>query len=81
MAEMTTQDIVKTEVKRTMPDADWRTVYAHIHEMVKQPKHRIPKRTIGRLDMPHSLQLPYFCLAAPGRLPYSKYFSLRTRRY
>lgn len=41
MAEMTTQDIVKTEVERTMPGTDWRTVYAHIHEMVKQPKHRI----------------------------------------
>ena len=41
MAEMTTQDIVKTEVERTMPDADWRAVYAHIHEMVKSPKHRI----------------------------------------
>jgi len=41
MAEMTTQDIVKTEVERTMPGTDWRTVYAHIHEMVKSPKHRI----------------------------------------
>jgi len=41
MAEMTTQDIVKTEVERTMPGTDWRTVYAHIHEMVKNPKHRI----------------------------------------
>ena len=41
MAEMTTQDIVKTEVERTMPGVDWRTVYAQIHNMVKNPKHRI----------------------------------------
>jgi hypothetical protein len=41
MKEMTTQDIVKTEVERTMPGTDWRVVYAHIHEMVKSPKHRI----------------------------------------
>lgn len=41
MAEMTTQDIVKTEVERTMPGTDWQAVYAHIHEMVKSPKHRI----------------------------------------
>ena len=41
MAEMTTQDIVKTEVERTMPGTDWRTVYAQIHNMVKNPKHRI----------------------------------------
>ena len=41
MAEMTTQDIVKTEVERTMPGTDWRAVYAQIHEMVKLPKYRI----------------------------------------
>lgn len=41
MAEMTTQDIVKTEVERTMPGTDWRTVYAQIHNMVKDPKHRL----------------------------------------
>jgi ribose 5-phosphate isomerase len=41
MERMTPQDIVKTEVERTMPGTDWQTVYAQIHEMVKQPKHRI----------------------------------------
>jgi hypothetical protein len=41
MKEMSTQDIVKTEVERTMPGVDWRTVYAQIHEMIKLPKHRI----------------------------------------
>jgi hypothetical protein len=41
MKEMTTQEIVKTEVERTMPGKDWRTVYAQIHEMIKLPKHRI----------------------------------------
>jgi hypothetical protein len=41
MKEMSTQDIVKTEVERTMPGTDWRTVYAQIHEMIQLPKHRI----------------------------------------
>jgi hypothetical protein len=41
MAEMTTQDIVKTEIERTSPGTDWRVVYAQIHNMVKNPKHRI----------------------------------------
>ena len=41
MERMTPQDIVKTEVKRTMPGVDWRTVYAQLHELVKDPSHRI----------------------------------------
>lgn len=41
MAEMTPQDIVKTEVERTMPNADWRVVYASFHKMSEDPKHRI----------------------------------------
>jgi hypothetical protein len=41
MAEMTTQDIVKTEVKSSAPGKDWRVVYAQIHALVKSPKHRI----------------------------------------
>ena len=41
MAEMTPQEIVKTEIERTMPNADWRVVYASFHDMVKDPKHRI----------------------------------------
>jgi hypothetical protein len=41
MERMTPQDIVKTEIERTMPNADWKAVYAYFHEMVKDPKHRI----------------------------------------
>ena len=38
---MTPQDIVKTGVERTMPNANWKEVYAHIQLMVKSPQHRI----------------------------------------
>jgi hypothetical protein len=41
MKEMTTQEIVETEIKRTMPNADWRVAYAEFHKMMKDPKHRI----------------------------------------
>jgi len=42
MAEMTPQEIVKTEVERSMPGGtDWKQVYANLHNLVKDPKHRI----------------------------------------
>jgi hypothetical protein len=41
MERMTPQDIVKTEVERTMPNADWKAVYASFHKMIDDPKHRI----------------------------------------
>jgi len=41
MERMTPQNIVKTEVERTMPNTDWKVVYAQIVAMVKQPVHRI----------------------------------------
>jgi hypothetical protein len=38
---MSTQDIVKTEVERGNPGADWRMAYAQIMSMIQQPQHRV----------------------------------------
>jgi hypothetical protein len=41
MERMTPQDIVKTEIERTMPGMDWKVAYAQFHKMSEDPKHRI----------------------------------------
>lgn len=41
MERMTPQDIVKTEIERTMPGTDWKSAYAQLSAMTQDPKHRV----------------------------------------
>ena len=41
MKELTPQEIVKTEVERTMPGVEWQKIYVALLTLVKNPKHRI----------------------------------------